>query len=106
MAERVYVIGVGMTDFVKPSARPDWDYPDMAREAGQQALLDARVPYERVEQVAAGYCFGDTTSGQRAVYELGMTGVPVINVNNAPSPAATSSLNIGRIIVDKLAERF
>ncbi len=36
MAERVFVIGVGMTDFVKPSARPDWDYPDMVREAGGQ----------------------------------------------------------------------
>jgi L-2-hydroxyglutarate oxidase len=30
----------------------------------------------------------------------------VINVCNAPSPAATSSLNIGRIIVDKLAPRM
>ena len=46
MAERVFVIGVGMTDFVKPSARPDWDYPDMVREAGTQALEDAGVTYD------------------------------------------------------------
>jgi acetyl-CoA acetyltransferase len=90
MTERVYVIGVGMTDFVKPSARPDWDYPDMAREAGQQALCDAGIAYERIEQVAAGYCFGDTTAGQRAVYELGLTGVPVINVNNACASGSTA----------------
>jgi len=30
----------------------------------------------------------------------------VVNVCNAPSPAATASLNIGETIVDKLAERF
>ena len=30
----------------------------------------------------------------------------VVNVCNAPSPAATASLNIGRLIVEKLAERW
>jgi L-2-hydroxyglutarate oxidase len=30
----------------------------------------------------------------------------IINVNNAPSPAATASLNIGKTIVEKLASRF
>jgi L-2-hydroxyglutarate oxidase len=30
----------------------------------------------------------------------------IINVCNAPSPAATASLNIGRLIVDKLEQRF
>jgi L-2-hydroxyglutarate oxidase LhgO len=29
-----------------------------------------------------------------------------VHVCNAPSPAATSSLNIGQLIVDKLAPRF
>ena len=90
MAERVFVVGVGMTDFVKPAARPDWDYPDMVREAGTQALADAGVTYEQIEHVAAGYCFGDTTAGQRAVYELGHTGVPVVNVNNACATGSTA----------------
>ncbi|MBX3028287.1 lipid-transfer protein [bacterium] len=92
MAERVFVIGVGMTDFVKPSTRPDWDYPDMVREAGTQALRDAGVTYDRIQHVAAGYCFGDTTAGQRAVYELGHTGVPVVNVNNACATGSTALL--------------
>ena len=30
----------------------------------------------------------------------------IVNVLNAPSPAATSSLNIGKLVVDKLAERL
>jgi acetyl-CoA acetyltransferase len=30
----------------------------------------------------AGYCYGDSTSGQRAVYGLGLSGIPIVNVNN------------------------
>jgi acetyl-CoA acetyltransferase len=79
-----------MTRFEKPGPRPDWDYPEMAQEAARAALQDAGVPFERIEQVVAGFCFADTTAGQRAVYGLGMTGVPVINVNNACATGSTA----------------
>jgi len=62
--------------------RRDWDYPDMARIAAERALADACVDFRDIQQVACGYCYGDSTCGQRAVYQLGMTGVPVYNVNN------------------------
>src|SRR4051794_25635148 len=94
MSQRVYVIGVGMTKFERPGAR-NWDYPDMAREAGQAALADAGISYDQVQQAFAGYCFGESTSGQRAVYELGMTGIPVVNVNNNCS-TGSSTLYLGR----------
>ncbi|GIU88885.1 MAG: lipid-transfer protein [Acidimicrobiia bacterium] len=81
MGERVFVIGVGMTKFEKPFSR-DWDYPDMAREAGTNALNDAGIAYEEVEQAFVGYCYGDSTTGQRGLYELGLTGIPAVNVNN------------------------
>ena len=64
MAERTFVVGVGMTKFEKPGSR-DWDYPDMGREAGQKALADAGIDYGLVEQAFIGYCYGDSTSGQR-----------------------------------------
>ena len=79
---KVYVVGVGMTKFEKPGSREGWDYPDMARESGTKALEDAGVDYSEVEQAYVGYVYGESTSGQRAVYELGMTGIPVVNVNN------------------------
>ena len=82
MANKVYVIGVGMTKFEKPGRREGWDYPDMAREAGTNALQDAGIDYRQVEQAFAGYVYGESTSGQRALYELGLTGIPVVNVNN------------------------
>jgi len=80
-AGRAFVVGVGMTPFAKPGTK-DGDYPDWAVEAGGAALADAGVEYGAIEQVFAGYCFGDSTYGQRAVYGLGLTGVPVVNVNN------------------------
>jgi acetyl-CoA acyltransferase len=74
-AMKAYVAGVGMTRFEKPETR-SWQYWDMVREAGEAALADAGIAYADVEQVPVGYCFQPSTAGQRAVYELGLTGVP------------------------------
>jgi acetyl-CoA acyltransferase len=87
---KVYVVGVGMTRFEKPGRREGWDYPQMAKESGTKALDDAGVSYDEVEQAYVGYVYGESTSGQRAVYELGMTGIPVVNVNNNCSTGSTA----------------
>jgi acetyl-CoA acyltransferase len=89
MSNRTFVIGVGMTKFEKPGAR-EWDYPDMAKESGTRALEDAGIAYDDVEQAFVGYCYGDSTSGQRAVYGLGLTGIPVVNVNNNCSTGSSA----------------
>ena len=90
MANKVYVVGVGMTKFEKPGRREGWDYPDMARESGTNALADAGIDYREIEHGFVGYCSGDSTSGQRALYELGMTGIPIVNVNNNCSTGSTA----------------
>ncbi len=86
---RTYVIGVGMTKFDKPGTK-DGDYPDWVKEAGTKALADAGVPYESVQQAFAGYCYGDSTYGQRAIYGLGLTGIPDVNVNNNCSTGSSA----------------
>src|SRR5436309_12487804 len=86
---RTFVIGVGMTKFDKPGTK-EGDYPDWAVEAGTKALEDAGIDYSLVEQAYAGYVYGDSTAGQRAVYGLGLTGLPVINVNNNCSTGSTA----------------
>src|SRR5579872_3063787 len=88
MGRRVNVIGVGMTKFAKPGQSED--YHVMASKAAKVALEDAKVPYESVEHVYAGYVYGDSTCGQRAVYEVGLSGVPVFNVNNNCSTGSTA----------------
>ncbi|MER5733782.1 lipid-transfer protein [Streptomyces sp. NPDC002138] len=84
-----YIVGVGMTKFEKPESR-DWQYWDMVKEAGTAALTDAGVDYGLVEQVPVGYCFQASTAGQRAAYELGLSGVPVYNVNNNCATGSTA----------------
>ena len=104
MPNKVFVIGVGMTKFEKPGSREGWDYPDMAREAGTKALDDAGVDYREVEEAYVGYVYGESTSGQRAVYELGMTGVPVVNVNNNCSTGSTALYLAARAVRGGLAD--
>jgi acetyl-CoA acyltransferase len=89
MSNRTFVIGVGMTKFDKPGTKAG-DYPDWAKEAGSKALEDSGVSYDDVEQAFVGYCYGESTSGQRAVYGLGLTGIPVVNVNNNCSTGSTA----------------
>jgi acetyl-CoA acyltransferase len=95
---KAYVAGVGMTRFEKPETR-SWQYWDMAREAGSAALGDAGITYGDVEQVPVGYCFQPSTAGQRAAYELGLTGIPVYNVNNNCATGSTA-LMLARQLVE------
>lgn len=103
MTRKVYVVGVGMTKFEKPGTR-DWDYPDMVRESGTNALEDATITFDAVQHVAVGFASGDSCSGQRAVYELGVTGVPIYNVNNNCSTGSTALHNARQVIAGGLAD--
>ncbi|QEN12330.1 lipid-transfer protein [Mycolicibacterium sp. ELW1] len=104
MANRVFVIGVGMTKFEKPGRREGWDYPEMAQEAGSKAIGDAGIDYDEIDQAFVGYVYGESTSGQRALYELGMTGIPVVNVNNNCSTGSTALYLAAQSIRGGLAE--
>ncbi|EDL30755.1 sterol carrier protein 2 isoform X1 [Mus musculus] len=90
--------------FMKPGGENSRDYPDMAKEAGQKALEDAQIPYSAVEQACVGYVYGDSTSGQRAIYHsLGLTGIPIINVNNNCSTGSTALFMAHQLIQGGLA---
>jgi sterol carrier protein 2 len=92
----VYVLGVGMTKFIKPRGKVD--YTEVGFEAGIKALLDAHITYDDVEQGVACYCYGDSTCGQRVFYQFGMTQIPIYNVNNNCSTGSTG-LNMARQII-------
>jgi acetyl-CoA acyltransferase len=101
---RVFIVGVGMTKFEKPGSRPDWDYPDMARESGTKALEDAGIGFDLIDEAHVGFMYGESTSGQRAVYELGMTGIPITNVNNNCATGSTALFLAARAIRGGLAD--
>lgn len=86
-----------MTKFVKPST--GGDYPELGQEAVEGALADARVPYGAVQQAVCGYVFGDSTSGQRVLYQVGMTGIPIYNVNNNCS-TGSSALFLAKQLIE------
>lgn len=80
MTHSVKVIGVGMIPFTKPGQSDTYDI--MGEKAARLALADAGIEYKDIGQVYAGYIYADSCAGQAAVYPLGLSGVPIFNVNN------------------------
>lgn len=96
MAARVLVAGVGMIPFTKPGQSPDWDA--MGEQAVSAALKDAGLEYGAVQQAYVGYVYGDSTAGQSILYRFGLTGIPIVNVNNNCSTGSTALFLARQII--------
>ncbi|KAI0358963.1 thiolase-like protein [Trametes cingulata] len=94
--QRTFLIGVGCTAFIKPRGLRSTE--EMGLEAATKALLDAGLTYDDIEAAFVGYCYGDSTSGQRALYQLGMTGIPITNVNNNCSTGSTALYNANMLV--------
>jgi len=97
MKRKVIVAGVGMIPFSKPGKSEP--YLVMGERAARLALDDARVPYAEVQQAYVSYVYGDSTAGQAAIYRVGLTGVPVFNLNNNCS-SGSSALFLARQAVE------
>lgn len=78
---QAYIAGVGMIPFLKPGKSET--YEKMAEAAVRAALADAGIDYSQIEEAAVGYTMGDSCNGQEALYRLGLTGIPIVNVENA-----------------------
>src|SRR5580704_3058619 len=97
MTTKARIAGVGMIPFTKPGQSEDWDV--MAEKAIRMALEDAGIGYELIQQAYAGYVYGDSTAGQSALYRVGITGIPIVNVNNNCSTGSTA-LYLARQMVE------
>jgi sterol carrier protein 2 len=86
---RVFIVGVGMTKFLKPGSH-DMTYIDLGKQAIERALKDSSLSYDKVEEAYVGYVFQSSCAGQRVLYEVGMTGIPVVNVNNNCATGSTA----------------
>ena len=84
----VRIAGVGMVKFCKPGTQEPFRV--MATQAVKAALEDAGFDYRWVQQAYASYVYGDSTCGQHALYGVGMSGIPIINVNNNCSSGSTA----------------
>ncbi len=88
MTQKPFVAGVGMIPFVKPGASNSYEH--MGAEAVRRALTDAGLDYRQVQQAFVGYVYGDSTSGQKALYQVGHSGLPIVNVNNNCATGSTA----------------
>ncbi len=88
MSDPIWVVGAHMTPFGR---FPLWDVVDLAAQAARGALEDSGFGIRDIQHVAVGNVFDSITGvGQRMLHEIGMTGVPVVNVVNACATGATA----------------
>ena len=85
---KVFVAGVDMVKFAKPGQQKP--YREMASTAIKNAVAEAGIAPEMIEQAYGSYIYGDSTCAQHALYDAFMTGIPVINVNNNCSSGSTA----------------
>ncbi len=85
---KTYVAGVGMTKFAKPGQSKS--YREMSAAAIRAALADASIDPAAIETAYASFVYGDSTSGQNALYDVIQSGIPVINVNNNCGSGSTA----------------
>ncbi len=102
MSNKVNVLGVGMIKFAKPGASDDYNV--MAAGAIREALKDANLDFKALQQAYAGYVYGDSTCGQRAVYDVGVTGIPVFNVNNNCSTGSSALMLAAQAVAGGMAD--
>ncbi len=83
----VAIIGVGMTKIGK---FPDRMLSSMGREAVIAALKDAGVPPKEIQAAYSGTSLGGALLGQRIFKDLGMSGMPINNMENACSSGSSA----------------
>jgi acetyl-CoA acetyltransferase len=91
----VYVAGVGMTAFGRHEGKRA---PELGQEAVTAALADAGLDYSAVEIAYCGHVLQGSTAGQKVLYGVGMTGIPIFNVENACA-SGTSALRAAAMAV-------
>jgi acetyl-CoA acetyltransferase len=84
---KVAVVGVSMSRFAKC---PEVSVQDLGWPVVLEALRDAGIERGEVNAVYTGSAFSGRLVGQRILRPIGMTGIPVINCENACSSGATA----------------
>ncbi|HXZ09721.1 MAG TPA: beta-ketoacyl synthase N-terminal-like domain-containing protein, partial [Paraburkholderia sp.] len=85
MRTPVYIAGVAMTPF----GRYDGSMQDLAQRAVEEAVDDAVLAIDEVQAYYAANVFGGMVLGQVLLRDIGVTGPPVYNVENACASGAT-----------------
>ena len=83
----VVVAGVGL---VKWGFYPDLEHYDFGSEAVFNALNDAEMEWKDINAAFIGSVYQGTGSGHQVIKEIGQTGIPIVNVENACSSGSSA----------------
>ncbi|MFC1532228.1 thiolase family protein [Thermodesulfobacteriota bacterium] len=89
----VVIAGVGLTRFDRydgEKGRPLKEFYDLGSEAIQMALEDAGVEWNEIQGAFCGSVYCGTGAGHQSIEKIGLTGIPIINVENACSSGISS----------------
>ena len=89
MKQQVFVAGVGMIPFAKPGASEPYDVMGAARR-GRCARRRRRRVRATCSRPTSATSTAIPRPGQKALYRVGMTGIPIFNVNNNCSTGSTA----------------
>ncbi len=84
---KVFVAGAGLTHW---GFFPDQECYDFGSEAIFNALLDAQMEWKDMQAAFCGSVYQGTGSGHQAIKEVGLSGIPIINVENACSSGGSA----------------
>ncbi|MEK9723461.1 MAG: thiolase family protein [Rhodospirillaceae bacterium] len=87
MMREVSVIGAGMVPYGK---YPEKTLADIAWPAVKQAIGDSGLEKKDIEAAYCGTALGGMMAGQRILKKLGITGLPIVNIENACSSSSTA----------------
>jgi acetyl-CoA acetyltransferase len=83
----VCVIGTGLVPFGK---YPDQTLAEIGWPAVREAIVESGIPPKSIDAVYCGSALGGMLSGQRVMKSLGLTGMSIINIENACSSSSSA----------------
>ena len=89
----VMVAGVGMTRFDSydgEKGRPFKEYYDLGSEAILNALKESGMEWKEIQAAFCGSVYCGTASGHQTIEKIGMTGIPIVNIENACSSGSSA----------------
>jgi acetyl-CoA acetyltransferase len=81
------IAGVGMAPFGR---HPDKTVADLGVDAALEALADASLPWRAIEGMYCAAAGAGLTPGTRVSAALGLTGIPVVNIDNASASGSSA----------------
>jgi acetyl-CoA acetyltransferase len=87
MKRRTYLVGTGMVPFGR---FPELSHREFAWPAVREALLESGFKKEEIDVAYSASMLGGMLMGQQVLGKIGLTGLPIINIENACSSGSTA----------------